>query len=686
MSRLRYNFITGLCNLTGNTLTLASGISVTVTSGSGDYLPIAINPSPFVAITGSTNTEIVWVTAYTAGSTTATVIRGQEGTSALSTTIWPIGTPYTHGSTTQDFGLLNQLENNDFPNPTASGQILVSLAAGSGILPTWDTLNATISGFYPGLVVSGSQITGPLNSLTVLGNTVLSGTNLNIYSTNVGGIAVASGYVLGYNGSQWVAASGIVGGGGGSSNPPVAIVNLTNQSSAIAPTTLFTASANGLYQINYFSKITTPGATSSTLGPLNITSTDTDGNTSIVYGDTTSNNTVISGFINNSVQVYVASGTNVLYSNGYASTGGISMQYDLHIAAVSYSSLVTSGTILTASTAFAATNLTAQSGAIGTTTLYTVPQTGLYTVNYYGKVTTPASTSSILGNFSLTSTDPDSNTITTQGNYTTENDVVSGFISGSMTVYVGSGTNISYSNGYTSVGATPMQYNLHVSVGGTIASNANIPGVTSFNGRSGAVSPAKTDYSAYYPAISGGTIVSGTFINSTYTNGIFTAPAITSGTLNNITSTSGLFNSGNFVNPVFTSAIENFYSSNTGISGTAIISLASGSVWFYTVPASGNFYLDFITTGGISGTLGVGQAITGTVLTTQGSTAYTVVSGLGTSSPILIDGVTIASGNVYWQGGTAPASGNANGIDVYSVTMFKTAPGTYTVLAARTTF
>ena len=234
MSRLRYNFITGLCNLTGNTLTLASGISVTVTSGSGDYLPIAINPSPFVAATVSTNTEIVWVTAYTAGSTTATVLRGQEGTSALSTTIWPIGTPYAHGSTTQDYGLLNQLKNNDFPNPTASGQILVSLAAGSGVLPTWDTLNATISGYYPGLVISGNQVYGYLANATISGSQVIGViTSISGYYPN---LVVSGSQVYGYLSNATISGSQIVG-----------PISGTGSATLYAPTGLTGATATSRY-------------------------------------------------------------------------------------------------------------------------------------------------------------------------------------------------------------------------------------------------------------------------------------------------------------------------------------------------------------------------------------------------------------------------------------------------------
>jgi hypothetical protein len=48
-----------------------------------------------------------------------------------------------------------------------------------------------------------------------------------------------------------------------------------------------------------------------------------------------------------------------------------------------------------------------------------------------------------------------------------------------------------------------------------------------------------------------------------------------------------------------------------------------------------------------------------------------------------IDGVTQT---VKWQGGTAPTSGNANSIDIYTFTVFKAVAGGYTVLGSLTKF
>ena len=48
-----------------------------------------------------------------------------------------------------------------------------------------------------------------------------------------------------------------------------------------------------------------------------------------------------------------------------------------------------------------------------------------------------------------------------------------------------------------------------------------------------------------------------------------------------------------------------------------------------------------------------------------------------------IDGTSVTP---KWQGGTAPSSGNASSIDVYTFVIIKTASATYTVLASQTQF
>lgn len=86
MARLRYNGLTATLGApltsSGTAVTFAaalthSGGTAVPTIGSGDYIPLTI-----LATAGGVS-EIVWLTAYTAGATTGTITRGQEGTAGV---------------------------------------------------------------------------------------------------------------------------------------------------------------------------------------------------------------------------------------------------------------------------------------------------------------------------------------------------------------------------------------------------------------------------------------------------------------------------------------------------------------------------------------------------------------------------------------------------------------------------
>ena len=103
------------------------------------------------------------------------------------------------------------------------------------------------------------------------------------------------------------------------------------------------------------------------------------------------------------------------------------------------------------------------------------------------------------------------------------------------------------------------------------------------------------------------------------------------------------------------------------------------SIQYYTSNASTNFTLNI--RGNNSTTfnslLAAGQAVTLVLMVTNGATPYRPTA-------FQIDGSSITP---EWQGGTAPAAGNANSIDVYSFTVIKTAATpTYVVLASQTQF
>jgi len=113
-------------------------------------------------------------------------------------------------------------------------------------------------------------------------------------------------------------------------------------------------------------------------------------------------------------------------------------------------------------------------------------------------------------------------------------------------------------------------------------------------------------------------------------------------------------------------------------SATTNFYVNSGSVQYYTTNAANNWTLNIAFSSGTSlnTAMATNDSISITMLATQGSTAYY-------NSAVTIDGTSVTP---KWQGGTAPTSGNASGIDSYTYVILKTASATYTVLASQTKF
>jgi hypothetical protein len=119
---------------------------------------------------------------------------------------------------------------------------------------------------------------------------------------------------------------------------------------------------------------------------------------------------------------------------------------------------------------YATVDLTAQTAAIGATTVYAVPAAGagIYRISWVAKVTAAATTSSVLGGtngFQVTYTDADDSVVVTP--LAVPNGVATGNttatqLSGVVVVNAKASTNIQYQFDYTSVGVTPMAYSLHV--------------------------------------------------------------------------------------------------------------------------------------------------------------------------------------------------------------------------------
>jgi hypothetical protein len=124
--------------------------------------------------------------------------------------------------------------------------------------------------------------------------------------------------------------------------------------------------------------------------------------------------------------------------------------------------------------------------------------------------------------------------------------------------------------------------------------------------------------------------------------------------------------------------VEKAAISATGLSGTVNYNALDGAVVYVTANATGNWTLNLRGDGSIqfNSMLATGDAFTFVVMATQGATAYY-------QSGMQIDGTSVTP---KWSGGTAPAAGNANSIDVYTFVVIKTASATFTVLASQTKF
>jgi hypothetical protein len=112
--------------------------------------------------------------------------------------------------------------------------------------------------------------------------------------------------------------------------------------------------------------------------------------------------------------------------------------------------------------------------------------------------------------------------------------------------------------------------------------------------------------------------------------------------------------------------------------GTINYDQATQSILYYTTNASANWTLNVRGNSGatLNSRMAIGESLTITFMATQGATAYY-------QSALQIDGSAVTP---KWQGGSAPTSGNASGIDVYSFSIIKTANATFTVLASQTQF
>ena len=128
----------------------------------------------------------------------------------------------------------------------------------------------------------------------------------------------------------------------------------------------------------------------------------------------------------------------------------------------------------------------------------------------------------------------------------------------------------------------------------------------------------------------------------------------------------------------FPNILETATVSATAATGTINYDAITQSVLYYTTNASGNFTLNFRGDGttSLNTLMTTGESISATFLVTNGSTAYY-------NSAVTVDGSSVTP---KWQGGTAPTSGNASSVDVYTYVVVKTGSAAFTIFASVTKF
>ena len=128
----------------------------------------------------------------------------------------------------------------------------------------------------------------------------------------------------------------------------------------------------------------------------------------------------------------------------------------------------------------------------------------------------------------------------------------------------------------------------------------------------------------------------------------------------------------------FTNVVEPATVSATAATGTINYDVTTQSVLYYTRDAAANWTVNFRASSGTSldTAMATGETMTVTFLVTQGATPYY-------NNVVQVDGSSVTP---KYQGGSAPTSGNASGIDIYTYTIIKTGSAAFTVLASQTQF
>jgi hypothetical protein len=181
-------------------------------------------------------------------------------------------------------------------------------------------------------------------------------------------------------------------------------------------------------------------------------------------------------------------------------------------------------------------------------------------------------------------------------------------------------------------------------------------------------------------SVSAGTGMSFTTITDTGSVSINTNEVPRFANAGTFTATQTFAGSSSVPSMILDNALEACTVTGTAASGALNIDIATQSVIFYSIATTNPWTINFRASSGtpLVDFMSQGQSVTVAVLVQIGS----VTNAYNTA--VTIDGAAPTA--LRWQGGTTPTTGNANSIDVYTYTIIRTGPSSYTVLASQTRF
>ena len=105
------------------------------------------------------------------------------------------------------------------------------------------------------------------------------------------------------------------------------------------------------------------------------------------------------------------------------------------------------------------------------------------------------------------------------------------------------------------------------------------------------------------------------------------------------------------------------------LSDNQTINLTNGMVHYFTTTETTTATPNIVSTTGINSEMAVGDTVSVTIITTAAAAGY--------AASVTVDG---AGELLKWVGGSAPTTGAASGLDIYTYSIIKTGNGAFTII------